>query len=137
MVAHENPRTLQKKTHFIVPGLTVLLSLSISISSYLITYKVLRERISSSYSFTLDHIANSVAIETSRINYLSNYVFVDKTIKSAILHKDENSYESINLNYDAFANLKHYFIAHNLIDINSISIIGTNGFHLFYYSNLE
>ena len=135
--SNKHPATLQKRLLFSFLVITLFLSGCISVCSYIITYHVLRERISSSFRFTLDYVANSIKIEKDRIEYLTNYIFVNEDIKKAILKGNEHTVESVELDYEAYSSLKHYFISHNLLDICSISIIGENGYHLFYYSNLD
>lgn len=129
--------TLQKKLLMSFFAMILLLTVFIFICSSIITFLVLKERVSESFRFTLDHIANSVKIEKENVECLTNFIFTNDEIKNAIIASGENSEEAIDLDYQAYNSIKSYFISHNLLDICSISIMGNNGYYLYYYSTLD
>jgi len=130
-------RTLKKELILSFLFLTLTISICIGGVSFFITHKLIKERLTASYISTLDYIANSVNIELGRIENLTNFIFVNDSLKKAIMKNDENSLESITVNYQAYTDIKQYFLSHSISDVNSIAIAGFNDFFLYYYSNLD
>ncbi len=126
---------IQRKLFISFIFLTLTISICISLISYFVTQRIIKDRVGKSYAYTLDFIANSVEIEQNRIVNLTNYLFVNDTIKQAIQTYGSDTAEHLELDYKAYLDIKQYFLSHGLFDINSIVILGKNGYQLYYYAN--
>ncbi len=127
--------SIQRKLLFSFVLLTLTLSLSIGVITHFITSKIIKDRVDKSFSLALDVIANSIDIEYSRILNLTNYIFVNDTIKQAIQTWGNDASDHLEVHHKAYLDLKQYFISHGLYDINNIAIFGLNGYQLYYYTN--
>lgn len=112
--------------------LTLLLSALISVIAYRVYFSIIKEKVSSSFSMTLDYVSNSVYSELKQIHRLADYLFVNNSIKDAIMEGKHNTKESLLLNTEAVNIIKQYAISHIFENINSITISGFNGYYLNY-----
>ena len=132
-------RSIQSKLFFSFLFLTLLMSMLISMSAYFITFEIIKERVSSSFSITLDYLRNSVNTELQQIHSLTDYLFVNGVIKEAIQEGTVRTEKAISLNNQANDIIKQYAISHIFKNINGITISGFNGYSLKYalsYSDL-
>jgi Predicted signal transduction protein with a C-terminal ATPase domain len=131
-LAKKFSKSIRHKLFISFLALTLLMSVLISMSAYFISFGIIKERVSSSFSLTLDYVRNSVNSELKQIHSLTDYIFVNQVIKDAINASTQKTAEAISLNNQANDIIKQYAISHIFENINSITIYGFNGYYLNY-----
>lgn len=115
----------------------MLPSIIIGISSYYISINILTQKVSSSFSETVLYVRNSVERELYQIKQISDYIFIDKDIKEAILKKYTHPYESIEAEERVQRKFENYVIANIFNNIKVVKIYGLNGFEMSFGDNGE
>lgn len=115
--------------------LIITLSILIIVSSYVLTAQSVKTQVSKSFSLLMNNISDNISQEIERIHSLSDYVFTSDVIKTAILSKGNNSVTEWESSYNAYSQIEQYVIANSFEDVNSITIIGFDGFNLTYRIN--
>ena len=128
-------KSIQRKLFLSFLSLALLLSFLISIFAYLFSYGFVKKRVSESFSLTLDYIETNISYELEKIYDLTDYIFTNQTIKNAIVNYNINSPESIALNADAADTIKQYAISQFYTGVDSITIVGFNGYKLQHFIN--
>lgn len=118
---------------FISFMLIILLpSVMIGVSSYFISINILTQKVSSSFSETVLYVRNSVEKELYQMKQISNYIYVNKDLKDAIIDKQTDPAESIQAEDRVQEKLKDYLIATTYTNIKVIKVYGDNNFELSF-----
>lgn len=110
----------------------ILPSVMIGISSYFISVNILTKEVSSSFSQTVLNVRNSVERELYQIKQISDYMFVDKDLKDAILKKHTEPNSSIEAEDRIQKKLENYLIASTFNNIKVIKVYGLNDFEMSF-----
>lgn len=110
--------------------LTIVLILTISLLSWTISQKVVRSHVQESFSLTLDYVSAGIRGKLEDIYDLSDYIFTNGTIRSAIIRGGSDSPESSQATRDASEALSSLTLSEFYENINRITITGFNGFYL-------
>jgi two-component system sensor histidine kinase YesM len=125
-------KSVQKKLFFSFLALTLMLSFLVGLFSYVLSFNLVKKRITESFSITLDYIRSGIAAKMQRIYHLSDFIFINQTLKDAIQNGGTTTPEAWKLNHAAAETIKQYAISQFYDDINRIAIIGFNGYKLSY-----
>ena len=115
--------------------LVTTLSILIIVSSYILTSQSVKTQVSKSFSLLMNNISDNISQEIKRIHSLSDFIFTSEVIKTAILSKGNNSIMEWESSYSAYSQIEQYVIANPFEDVNSITIMGLDGFYLTYGIN--
>ena len=110
--------------------LTIVLSLTVSFFSWMISLNVVKSHIHESFSLTLDYVSAGVSAKLEDIYNLSDYIFTNATIKSAIIYDGTSPQESSEQKLQAADALSDLTLSEFYENINRITITGFNGFYL-------
>jgi two-component system sensor histidine kinase YesM len=125
-------KSVQKKLFLAFLSLTLTLSFLVGLFAYILSFNLVKNRITESFSITLDYICSGIAAKMQRIYHLSDYIFINQTIKDAIQNGGTATPEAWKLSHAATDTIKQYAISQFYEDINRITIIGFNGYQLKY-----
>lgn len=127
MNLNNSKKTIHSKMFFYFIIVLLLPTVIISISTYIISLNILKDKVSSSFSNTLLYVRNTVEREIEQVNKISDYMFIDNDIKTAITSGNKSKYEAtINIE-KADQILKNYSISNIFRNINVVKLYGFEG----------
>jgi len=130
-------KSIQSKIFLSFILVIMLPSVMIGVSSYYISVNILTQKVSSSFSETVLYVKNSLERELYQIKQISDYIFVDKDLKEAIIMKHIQPYKSIEAEERVQAKLENYLISSTFNNIKVIKVYGYNGFEMSFGDNGE
>ncbi|MHA0856305.1 cache domain-containing sensor histidine kinase [Paenibacillus sp. CMAA1364] len=101
---------------------------TISVSSYLISVKILKEKVSHSFNENLYYIANSIQGELARIENLTDLIYINSDVQEAIsidIDNDADYFVQLKNVNNVISNLSLYSDYYRYI--TSLYIFGSNG----------
>jgi two-component system sensor histidine kinase YesM len=108
------------------------LSFLVGLFAYVLSFNLLKKRITESFVITLDFIRSGLAAKMQRVCNLSDYIFINQIFKDAIQNGGTSTLEAWKIHNDAVKTIKQYAFPQFYEDINRITIIGFNGYQLKY-----
>jgi two-component system sensor histidine kinase YesM len=124
--------SVQKKLFLSFLILTMTLSFLVGLFAYVLSFNLVKKRITESFVITLDFIRSGLAAKMQRVCNLSDYIFINQIFKDAIQNGGTTTLEAWKIHNDAVRTIKQYAFPQFYEDINRITIIGFNGYQLKY-----
>ena len=128
-------KSIHKKLFFLFIVTTILPSLLISVSTYFISLNILKEKAGSIFSQSVINIGMTVENELIQIRKISDFLYIDRDVKDAVLTEGKTEYEIVKYTEKIETLLKNYSIANIFQNINTVQIIGFSGVEIVFSSN--
>lgn len=115
---------IQTKFFFLFLVSILISSLLVGICSYFISLSILKNKVSESHRSNVSFVAGTVKHELSRIEQISNYLYVDSDIKELLERENHNDYQATKIKENIEKNLNSLvmtsdFRSYRLIQIRS------------------
>lgn len=119
-------RSLKKRLLISFISVISLTTLIIAITSYNRSVQVLKEKVSQSFSETLSYIGYNLEQRISKLEELSDYIFINDNLKAVLLSEDKGSAQYYLQHFELDSDLQVYSIAETFSYITAIRVYKDN-----------
>lgn len=132
-----NRKSIHRKIFLSFILVTLVPSVIVGVSSYYISVKILTQKVSSSFSDTVQYIGSSVQGELLQIKQLADYIYINKDLKEAIVEKNAQPFVSAEAKDRVKEKLNDYLIATTFNNLKVIKIYGEDDFEISFGDGVE
>lgn len=119
--------SIQVKLLMAFLAMVVILALVITLCAYMLLTSLARTQINETFSLYLDNIEGNLEREIDMVLNLSDFLFTNTTIKTAVESASTSS-ESLQASQSAFTQIQQYIFSNCRDSVNSVSVYGQDNF---------